>query len=125
MHRIKVRGVGRLTVTGKLPKVQKTVLVAGKYYPITKQKFMEAWALSHHTDKSFKELLAERVSEPKSRVKLSPLQRFEQELELELGYYPSESDVSWYFSRGESPSGAAASIRATSREREEERKKKS
>jgi hypothetical protein len=124
MHRVNVRGVGRLAVSGKLPKVTKTVLVEGKRYPITREAFMEAWALSHHTDKSFRELLAERVSEPKSRAKLTPLQKFEEELEMELGYYPSESDVSWYFSRGESPSGAAASIRAAAREREEEKKRK-
>jgi hypothetical protein len=115
LHRITVRGVGRLSVRGKLPKYRKTVLVGGKHYPITKRKFMEAWALSQRTGRNFNALLAERITEPKSR--LSPVERFGQDVSSELGTYVDAGELLNYFERGFSVEQAVNALRAETRAR--------
>jgi GR25 family glycosyltransferase involved in LPS biosynthesis len=115
LHRIAVKGVGRLTVRGRLPKYRKTVLVEGREYPITKQKFMEAWALSRRGGRSFRELLAERITEPKS--KLSPVEKFSQEVSFQLGAPVDEGALLNYFERGLSVEQAVNALRAETRAR--------
>jgi hypothetical protein len=124
LHHIKVRGVGRLAVSGKLPKVQKTVLVGGKRYPIAEQDFMEAWALSRSTGRSFKELLAERVSVPEPKVKLSPFGKYERDVNLELGRFADAGSLMSLYERGATVEQAVSELRADVRAREEEKRKR-
>jgi hypothetical protein len=118
LHVVNVRGVGRLSVSGKLPRYKKLVLVAGKAYPITKQSFLEAWALSRKTGRSFRELLAERVSLPPSHGS-APDVAYARELTVNLGRPPTPDELAVSMSRGLSPEFAAINIR---RHREEEEK---
>lgn len=122
LHRVNVRGVGRLSVSGKLPRYTKTVLVNGKRRPITKQNFIEAWALSQHTGRSFKELLAERITLPK--LKLSPYERYVRDVEFGLGSTVSPERLLGYYDRGWTPEQAVSMIGAEARAREKEKKER-
>lgn len=121
LHRVTVRGVGRLAIKGKLPKYKKTVLVEGKEYPITKQDFMEAWALSHRTGRSFKDLLAERITVTEPKVKLSPFEQYEHDVAFGYGGSISQSKLMDYFQRGFPVEQAVNALRAGDRVREKEK----
>jgi len=124
LHRVTVRGVGRLAIKGKLPKYRKTVLVEGKEYPITKQDFMEAWALSHRTGRSFKDLLAERITVAEPKVKLSPFEQYEQNVGFGYGGIVNESKLRDYFQRGFTAEQAVNALRAADRARDADKRGK-
>jgi len=108
---VHVRGIiGRVRVTRLPTRIPKKVF--GK--PITKQAYLEAWALSHQpdmTDKAkFKQFLKERVTMPKAG-KLSPAAQYKQDVRFHLGYDANPSDLSRFRDLGLDAYQAANAIR--------------
>jgi hypothetical protein len=108
---IHVRGVGRVRVARLPTKIPKTVF--GK--PIRERDYLEAWALSHQPDmmdgKKFRQFLKERITEKGKTVRLSPFEKYEQDVEFAFGRPLHSEDVAYHFERGDTVEQAVSALR--------------
>jgi hypothetical protein len=108
---VHVRGVGRVRVTRLPTKIPKTVF--GK--PIKKRDYLAAWALSHQPDmmdkNKFSQFLKERIAEKGKTVRLSPFEKYEQDVEFAFGRPIHSEDVMYHFERGDTVEQAVSALR--------------
>ena len=135
--KIYVRGSGNVQVTRMPKRIPKMVMVAevmvsgrmvsGKAKPITKQNYLEAWALSHRTGErysksKFRRMLAERVTFPRATTQ-SLHEKYAEAVGSQLGFPVDYWLVATYHERG-IPASEAADIIKRKRSLEEGRQKR-